>query len=267
MRARSGLHSAVRARGTLAALAMTGSLALAGCGGANGEGMTATGEAERQRDELSRLRERMVAQQIEARGVRSERVLEAMRRVPRHAFAPETPAAAAYDDRPHPIGHGQTISQPYIVALMTELADIAPGERVLEVGTGSGYQAAVLGEIADEVYSIEIVEPLAERARAILAERGYDNVHVRAGDGYRGWPEAAPFDAILVTAAAPRVPQPLVDQLAVGGRLVIPVDAGRAGLFGSGQWLELHIRTEDGIERDRSIPVRFVPMTGEVRGD
>jgi protein-L-isoaspartate(D-aspartate) O-methyltransferase len=159
-------------------------------------------------------RERMVAEQIEARGVSDPRLLAALRAVPRHAFVPAERAAEAYADRAVPIGHGATISQPYVVAVMTEQAAVREGARVLEVGTGSGYQAALLAALGAEVYTIEIVEPLARRAEASLRAAGHPGVHVRAGDGYRGWPEAAPFDAVLVTAAAPRVPQPLLDQLA-----------------------------------------------------
>jgi protein-L-isoaspartate(D-aspartate) O-methyltransferase len=207
-------------------------------------------------DAFAPRREQMVAAQIEARGVRDPRVLAAMRRVPRHRFVPPAYEQEAYDDAPLPIGEGQTISQPYIVALMTELLRLRGDERVLEVGTGSGYQAAILAELAREVYSIEIVEPLARRAAATLAALGYGAVHVRAGDGYRGWPEAAPFDAIIVTAAPDHVPQPLVDQLKPGGRLVIPV----GGLW---QQLLLITRTASGVERREIIPVRFVPMTGE----
>jgi protein-L-isoaspartate(D-aspartate) O-methyltransferase len=201
-------------------------------------------------------RAEMVASQIAARDVRDPRVLAAMRKVPRHRFVPAAWAAEAYEDYPLPIGEGQTISQPYIVALMTELLALRGGERVLEVGTGSGYQAAVLAELAGEVYSIEILEPLARRAAATLAELGYGKVKVRAGDGYLGWPEAAPFDAIVVTAAPDHVPQPLLDQLAIGGRLVIPV-----GSFY--QELVVCTKTAAGVVRRGVIPVRFVPMTGE----
>jgi len=209
-------------------------------------------------DPFAAQRLRMVSEQIEARGIADARLLAALRRVPRHAFVPAAERAHAYEDRALAIGHGQTISQPYVVALMTELAALRPDARVLEIGTGSGYQAAVLAELAGAVYSIEIVAPLARRAAATLAELGYRAVHVRAGDGYRGWPEAAPFDAILVTAAAPRVPPALLEQLAPGGRLVIP-------LGGAEQQLEVHRRTERGFEVERVLAVRFVPMTGEVR--
>lgn len=203
---------------------------------------------------------RMVAEQIEARGIDDARVLAAMRAVPRHEFVPPERAARAYDDRALSIGHGSTISQPYVVALMTELARVGPGSRVLEVGTGSGYQAALLAAIGCRVHSIEIVEPLAREARARLSRLGYGAVRVRAGDGYRGWPEVAPFDAVIVTAAAPRVPEPLLEQLAVGGRLVIPVDVP-----GGEQELQVHERSENGISMQRVLGVRFIPMTGEVR--
>jgi protein-L-isoaspartate(D-aspartate) O-methyltransferase len=207
-------------------------------------------------DEYERRRLAMVERQIEGRGVTDARVLAAMRRVPRHEFVPESVRGAAYEDRPLPIGHSQTISQPFIVASMTELARIEPGSRVLEVGTGSGYQAAVVHEVAGSVYTIEIIEALARQAAETLARLGYTAAHVRHGDGYRGWPEAAPFDAILVTAAPTEVPQPLLEQLAVGGRLVIPV----------GDWyqqLEVHTKTPTGVTVERVYPVRFVPMTGE----
>jgi protein-L-isoaspartate(D-aspartate) O-methyltransferase len=203
----------------------------------------------------------MVEEQLVFRGIQDERVLTAMRRVPRHRFAPGLDPVRAYEDRPHPIGEDQTISQPYIVALMSELAALEPPCRVLEVGTGSGYQAAVLAEMGCTVYTIEIIASLGRRARGVLAAEGYgDRVHVRIGDGYRGWPEEAPFDAVIVTAAAPRVPQPLVDQLRVGGRLVIPVGD-------RWQTLEVHRRTDQGVDRERVSAVQFVPMTGEVRGD
>jgi protein-L-isoaspartate(D-aspartate) O-methyltransferase len=212
------------------------------------------------RDDATRAREReeMVAQQIAARGVRDERTLAAMRAVPRHLFVPEEFASQAYADHPLPIGHGQTISQPYIVGFMTQALDLDGSETVLEVGTGSGYQAAVLAEIVPRVYSIEIVAPLAQKSAQLLKDLGYTNVEVRAGDGYLGWPEAAPFDAIIVTAAAPRIPEPLKEQLGDGGRLVLPV--GDA-------WQELVVVTRRGdrFEEKRVMDVRFVPMTGEVR--
>ena len=186
-----------------------------------------------------------------------EAVLQAIRRVPRHRFVPPSLVGAAYEDRPLPIGKGQTISQPFIVALMTELLDPAPGAQVLEVGTGSGYHAAVLAECFAKVYTIEIVRPLGEQARALLAELGYRNVEARIGDGYRGWPEAAPFDAILVTAAPDHVPQPLVDQLAAGGRMVIPV-----GRHANWQDLLVIAKEPDGRTLIRkTLPVRFVPLT------
>jgi len=184
------------------------------------------------------------------------RVLQAMRRVPRHLFVPPELRHAAYRNSALPIAEGQTISQPYIVALMTHLLEVEPGQRVLEVGTGSGYQAAVLAELGAEVRSVEIVEPLARAAAARLRELGYANVTVRAGDGYAGWPEAAPFDRIIVTAGAPHIPQPLLDQLKPGGRMVIPVTRGR--------YEELMLVTKDAsgrIRRRSIIPVRFVPLT------
>jgi protein-L-isoaspartate(D-aspartate) O-methyltransferase len=205
-----------------------------------------------------RARERMVKEQIEARGIRDPRVLAAMRAVPRHEFVPEDARADAYEDHPLPIGYLQTISQPYIVAAMAELAEIGPEEKVLEVGTGCGYAAAVFAQLAAEVYTIEIVEELAKRARDNLARTGAEGVQVRAGDGYRGWPEAAPFDAILVAASAPRVPEALIEQLAPGGRIVMPVGDWD-------QYLELHVKTEKGVKVERVFPVRFVPMTGEIR--
>jgi protein-L-isoaspartate(D-aspartate) O-methyltransferase len=203
-------------------------------------------------------RARMVEQQLVARGITDARVLAAMRTVPRHEFVPSTSRAAAYEDRPLPIGRGQTISQPYVVAAMTELAVLGPHSRVLEIGTGSGYQAAVLAEVAGTVYTIEIVAALAAEAERTLRRLGYDRVHARQGDGTRGWPEAAPFDAILVTAAGPEVPPALRAQLAEGGRLVIPVGTGD-------QWLEVHRRTREGFEVTRAFPVRFVPLVGEER--
>ncbi len=207
---------------------------------------------------MSALCEQMVAEQLKARDIRDARVLDAMRQVPRHAFVPAEHQEAAYADRPVPIGEAQTISQPYIVALMTELAAIQPGNKVLEVGTGSGYQEAVLASLTDQVYSIEILEPLAARARETLKNLGY-GVHLRTGDGFAGWPESAPFDAILVSAAAPYPPQPLLDQLAVGGRLVLPVG------FAPKQELVIFTRNNQGHSRASILPVAFVPMTGQVR--
>jgi len=204
-------------------------------------------------------RDGMVARQIAARGVSDARVLEAVRQVERHLFVPEPLRSEAYADRALPIAQGQTISQPYIVALMSELAALKPTDRVLEVGTGSGYQAAVLAVLVREVYTIEIVEPLAAEAKERLRRLGYANVFVRAGDGYRGWPEKAPFDAILVTAAPPEIPAPLLQQLAPGGRLVAPVGRER-------QELVVVERTEKGPVRRTVIPVVFVPMTGEAQG-
>jgi protein-L-isoaspartate(D-aspartate) O-methyltransferase len=199
----------------------------------------------------------MVSTQIESRGVRDSQVLRAMRAVPRHRFVPPSERSSAYDDRPLPIGHQQTISQPYIVALMSELADLKPGDKVLEVGTGSGYQAAVLAEMGVKVFSIEIVAPLAKQAKATLTKLGYD-VEVRHGDGYAGWPEHAPFDAVIVTAAPPQIPEPLKEQLKIGGRLVIPVGTHFQSLIRV-------TRTKSGFRQEEVIPVRFVPMTGEAQ--
>jgi protein-L-isoaspartate(D-aspartate) O-methyltransferase len=207
--------------------------------------------------ELRAKREQMVREQIEGRGVRDSRVLEAMRAVPRHAFVPESQREQAYEDHPLPIEADQTISQPYIVALMTELAGISQGQKVLEVGTGSGYQAAVLAQLGARVWSIEIVEELARTARERLRALGYA-VQVRHGDGYAGWPEVAPFDAILVTAAPPAVPEPLRQQLAIGGRLIVPVGRGSQDLL-------VITRTETGYEQKNVLPVRFVPMTGKAQ--
>jgi protein-L-isoaspartate(D-aspartate) O-methyltransferase len=209
---------------------------------------------------LAEERMRMVAEQIAARGVRDMLVLQAMRSVPRHEFVPEEALRSAHQDTPLPIGHGQTISQPYIVALMTEALGLEGGEKVLEVGTGSGYQAAVLDELAGSVFTIEIVPELAERAAHTLARLGYGDVQVRPGDGYRGWPEEAPFDAIVVAAAPDHVPQPLLAQLKVGGRLVLPVGRNR-------QQLQVWTRVEKGFEERPMIPVQFVPMTGEAQGE
>jgi protein-L-isoaspartate(D-aspartate) O-methyltransferase len=213
-------------------------------------------------DRWTAARHRLVEDALVARGVTDERLLAAMRRVPRHELVPETLRDRAYEDRPLPIGWEQTISQPYVVAMMTEAARVGPGDRVLEVGTGSGYQAAVLAEMGAEVYSIEIVEPLARHTAEVLRRLGYERIQLRIGDGYRGWPEAAPFAAILVTAAPSQVPRPLLEQLAVGGRLVIPV-----GPQGRVQQLRVITRTADGTTSETIAPVRFVPMTGEAERD
>jgi protein-L-isoaspartate(D-aspartate) O-methyltransferase len=208
--------------------------------------------------DFATMRRRMVEEQLApGRDIRDAEVLRVMAAVPRHEFVPESERAHAYEDRPLPIGHDQTISQPYIVAFMTEQVAPKPTDRVLEIGTGSGYQAAVLAMLVAEVYTIEIVEPLAQSATATLNRLQYDNVFVRAGDGYRGWPEAAPFDAILVTCSPDHVPQPLVDQLRDGGRMIIPVDEG-----GEQSLVRLEKRGEK-VERTAVLPVRFVPMTGE----
>jgi len=198
-------------------------------------------------------RRRMVDEQLRARDIRSARVLDAMLAVPRHLFVPEPQRADAYSDSPLPIGYDQTISQPYIVAFMTQALDISPGHRVLEIGTGSGYQAAVLGVLAKEVYTIEIVPPLAERARETLTALGHRNIQVRTGNGYLGWPEHAPYDRIIVTAAPDEVPPILLQQLKVGGLIAIPVGAVT-------QELRILRRTATGTETLSTLPVRFVPM-------
>ena len=199
----------------------------------------------------------MIEQQLRARGIADRSVLEAMVRVPRHRFVPAQHRHLAYADHPLPIGHDQTISQPYIVAYMTEAAQVSPDDKVLEIGTGSGYQAAILGELAGEVYTIEIIPALAERARTELRELGYENVHVRTGDGYAGWPEHAPFDAIVVTAAPDHVPPALVEQLAVNGRMVIPVGRGE-------QQMRVITKTDRGVIDETTLSVQFVPL---VRSD
>ena len=211
---------------------------------------TTQGEA---RDPYEGARAEMVERQLRGRDIRDDRVLAAMRRVPRHRFVPAELQELAYGDRPLPIGFDQTISQPYIVAYMTEVAGVAPGEKVLEIGTGSGYQAAVLAELAREVYTIEIVPGLAQRAQLVLRELGYANVHTRTGDGYAGWPEHAPYDAIVVTAAPDHVPPALVEQLAVNGRMVIPVGRGE-------QEMRIITRTSSGVVEQKTIPVMFVPL-------
>jgi len=203
-------------------------------------------------------RERMVKEQIVMREVTDERVLKALRKVPREQFVPEDERTESYMDGPLPIGYGQTISQPYVVAFMTEKLQPQPRDRVLEIGTGSGYQAALLGELVADVYSIEIVEPLAKSAEATLQRLGYKNVHVKSGDGYKGWPEHAPFDAIIVTCAPDHVPQPLVDQLKEGGRMIIPVGPALA------QELYLLQKRNGQVQQSAVLDVRFVPMTREV---
>ena len=202
-------------------------------------------------------RQLMVQQQLVTRGINDARVLAAMAKVPREEFVTPESRAASYEDGPLPIGYGQTISQPYIVAFMTEQLRPTPSDRVLEVGTGSGYQAAMLAELVSEVYSIEIVRPLAKNAEATLQRLGYKNVHVKFGDGYKGWPEAAPFNAIIVTCAPDKVPQPLVDQLKDGGRMVIPVGDRFA------QQLYLLEKKNGQLKQSATLPVRFVPMTSE----
>lgn len=202
-------------------------------------------------------RQQMVETQIVRRNITDQNVLDAMKAVPRHLFVAERYRREAYDDHPLPIAGGQTISQPYIVAIMTELIQIDSSSKVLEIGTGSGYQAAVLGEISDSVYSIEIIPELADRASELLDSLNYQNVHVKYGDGYQGWPEESPFDAIIVTAAAPEIPQPLINQLKIGGRMIIPVGEGHQDLI-------LITKSKTGIVKKSIIPVRFVPMTGEI---
>jgi protein-L-isoaspartate(D-aspartate) O-methyltransferase len=216
---------------------------------------TPDGLQQREPDWVS-LRAAMVREQLRGRDVVNPRVLDAMSRVPRHLFVPEPDRADAYGDFPLPIGHAQTISQPYIVGFMTQALEIEPQHRVLEIGTGSGYQAAILAELAKEVYTIEIVAPLADRARSTLEALGYRNVRVRTGNGYLGWPEHAPFDRVMVTAAPDDVPRPLVDQLRVGGLMAIPVGT-------VDQELRILRRTDTGLETLRTLPVRFVPMVGK----
>jgi protein-L-isoaspartate(D-aspartate) O-methyltransferase len=213
-------------------------------------------------DPFAAQRQLMVAQQLKARDIIDPRVLAAMGKVPRHRFVPEDLCSLAYEDHPLPIGSGQTISQPYIVALMTQWAEVKPGDKVLEVGTGSGYQAAVLAELSDRVFSIELLPELAEAARTRLRDLGYGRVKVRRGDGYQGWPEEAPFDAILVTATAPEVPPALKQQLKEGGRLVIPV-----GPPGNVQELLLLRKVKGELREEQRVPVRFVPLVkpGEVK--
>lgn len=204
-------------------------------------------------------RQRMVEQQLKPRGIKDERVLAAMAKVPREEFIPVNMRADAYDDRPLPIGYDQTVSQPYVVAFMTEQLRLNPSDRVLEIGSGSGYQAAILAQLVKDVYTIEIVTPLAKTAEATLQSLGYNNVHVKVGDGYNGWPEEAPFDAIVVTCAPEKLPQPLVDQLKDGGRMVIPVGARFA------QQLYLVEKKNGQLKESATLPVRFVPMQGNAQ--
>jgi protein-L-isoaspartate(D-aspartate) O-methyltransferase len=227
-----------------------------------GRGTAAPLEAAAGSDPYARARQRMVAEQLipPGRDITNARVLAVMGRVPRQEFVPERLRADAYADHPLPIGHGQTISQPYIVAFMTEQLEPKPTDRVLEIGTGSGYQAAVLAELVAQVYTVEIVEDLAQRAAALLNQLGYTNVHVQAGDGYQGWAGAAPFDSIIVTCAPERVPQPLVDRLKDGGRIVIPIGAAWK------QQLVLLRKRGGKLEQQAVLPVSFVPMTGEAEG-
>lgn len=209
-----------------------------------------------QTEDYASARKRMVEKQIMARGIEDERVINALMKVPRHEFIPAKYGHYSYQDSPLPIGYDQTISQPYIVALMTEAMNLSSADRVLEIGTGSGYQAAILAEIVAEVYTVEIVEPLGEAARSRLESLGYENIHVKIGDGYEGWEEHAPFDRIIVTCAPTEIPQPLVDQLKEGGIMVIPV--GNAGF----QYLYRVKKYMGEAETEKVIPVSFVPLTG-----
>ena len=203
-------------------------------------------------------RRQMVKYQLRDRGIQNERVLAAMSKVPRHQFVDSSWRDLAYSDRPLPIGHQQTISQPYIVAYMTEAAEISPDAKVLEIGTGCGYQAAILGEIAQQVYSIEIIPLLATRTRRTLSQLGYKNIEVKTGDGYQGWAEHAPYDAIIVTAAPKHIPQPLIDQLAINGKMLIPVGTWHQEIF-------VLTKTQNGMVEERTLPVRFVPMIRKPR--
>ena len=238
------------------------SLLMAGWLGLTGRGTAAPSPVAAGADPFAAARQHMVISQLlgAGRGITNARVLAVMGQVPRHEFVPERLRAQAYDDHPLPIGYGQTISQPFIVAFMTEQLEPKPTDRVLEIGTGSGYQAAVLAGLVAKVYTIEIVEELAARAAADLKRLGYTNVQVRAGDGYKGWPAAAPFDAIMVTCAPERVPQPLVEQLKDGGRIIIPVGP----LWN--QELVLLRKRGGKLKQHAVLPVRFVPMTGKAQG-
>jgi len=211
--------------------------------------------------DLADARQRMVEDQLQQRSISDPAVLAAMSRLPRHLFVPANVRPEAYADTALPIGYGQTISQPYIVALMSSLLGVNPGDRVLEIGTGSGYQAAVLAEMGTEVWTIEIVAPLGEHAASTLKDLGYGSIHVRIGDGYQGWSDQAPFDAIIVTAAPPLIPKPLLDQVKTGGRIVVPVGGAFQDL------LVLTKRQDGGFDERTVLPVRFVPMTGEAQRD
>jgi protein-L-isoaspartate(D-aspartate) O-methyltransferase len=215
-----------------------------------------TGTPQRSEEEEFAVQRRKLVELLKSEGLTNTEVLKALLKVPRHKFVPASHRNLAYQNRPLPIGNEQTISQPFIVGYMTEAAELGPGERVLEIGTGSGYQAAVLAELAKEVYSIEIIPPLADSARNLLREMGYKNVQVKTGNGYLGWPEHAPFDAIIVTAAPDEVPQALVDQLAVGGKMIVPVGS-------KFQQMVIITRSKSGVVERRTIPVAFVPMTGK----
>ena len=241
---------------TFARLAL-GILLCVGCGAEKSATTQSTGA----HAQYAHRRAEMVKTQLAGRDITDQRVLDAMGKVPRERFVMQGHEGDAYDDRALPIAEGQTISQPYIVALMTQLAEVKPGDRILDIGTGSGYQAAVLAQMGAEVYSIEIVPALAEEATKRLADLKYDKAEVRAGDGYRGWPEHAPFAAIILAAAAPEIPKPLIEQLAPRGKLVMPV-----GEDGAVQDLVVITKQTDGATHRKSVaPVRFVPMTGEVR--
>jgi protein-L-isoaspartate(D-aspartate) O-methyltransferase len=218
---------------------------------------TGCGETAPPVSDFGAQRQRMLQEQLITRGIKDQPVLAAMSKVPREEFVPQDSRTASYEDGPLPIGYGQTISQPYIVAFMTEQLRAKPSDRVLEIGTGSGYQAAILAELVAEVYTIEIVEPLAKNAEATLQRLGYKNIHMKVGDGYKGWPEQAPFDAIIVTCAPDKVPQPLIDQLKDGGRMVIPVGERFA------QELYLLEKKNGQLKESVTLPVRFVPMARE----
>lgn len=225
-------------------------LILEGCNGVNER------KQDNKMDKFEQMRTRMVEYQIQARGVKDSRVLEVMKKVPRHLFVPKNLKDQAYNDEPLPIGAGQTISQPYIVAYMTEQLQLKGDEKVLEIGTGSGYQAAVIAELAKELYTIEIIPDLSQKAQEVLKDLNYQNIYYKIGNGYFGWPEKAPFDAVIVTAAPEKMPEPLIEQLKIGGRMIIPV----GDFF---QELYLITKEEKGIKKSRKLPVRFVPLQEE----